>query len=441
MPIRSSLPDAGHRDLRTSPVVAALAAGVLAACLLAGCGDDGNDQGVGSTTDSTVTTTTATEETIETETTSVDQTAPPPQDVETLEGVAVTLTPVAEVSAPTVLVSRSGSPELFVGERAGRVRTLVPGDNGTWTPGEVVVDITSDTTTEAERGLLGVAFDPEGLRMYVSFTDRAGDSRVDEWTVGDQARVDPGSRRTVFTHPQPYANHNGGHIAFGPDGLLYLALGDGGGGGDPLGAGQDPDTVLGSIIRIDPTSDGDQPYTIPADNPFADGGGAPEIFIMGVRNPWRFSWDAVTRDLWIADVGQNAIEEINFLAAAESDAAGLGANLGWSIFEGDDRYGSGDTPPGYVGPIHTYRHGPGCSVTGGYVSRDARVPSLFGAYLYSDYCDPTLYGLVQRDGEVIDARSLDVDVPGGQVVSFGQGPDHELYVLSLSGGIFRLDAQ
>lgn len=416
----------------------------MAALLLAACSDDdSDDSGAGSTITEDLSAPTT--ESGGTETPATDgEPAPPPDAIDDLAGAAITLTPVAEFDAPIALVARPGSANLFVAERGGRVQTLAPDGNGGWTPGQVVVDISGETTTDVERGLLGLAFDPAGDRIYVSFTDGAGDSRVDEWRLTDNAdgaAADPGSRRTVYTHDQPYPNHNGGHIAFGPDGLLYLALGDGGGGGDPLGAGQDPDTALGSIIRFDPTPDGDRPFTIPADNPFADGGGQPEIFINGVRNPWRFSWDSQTGDLWIADVGQGAVEEINWLPGGDDASAGLGANLGWAIFEGDERFGPGDEPVGYVGPIFTYGHGPGCSITGGFVSRDPRIPALFGAYLYSDYCDPAIHAVLQRDGEVIDNRSLDVEVPGGQMVSFGEGPDGELYVLSLSGGVFRIDTE
>jgi glucose/arabinose dehydrogenase len=222
--------------------------------------------------------------------------------------------------------------------------------------------------------------------------------------------------------------------------MLYLGMGDGGGGGDPLGAGQDPTTPLGALIRIDPAPAGDRPYTVPADNPYATGGGAPENWSIGLRNPWRFSWDAATGDLWIADVGQGAVEEVNVVpASADGSPPGRGANFGWAIFEGDVIYGGGPEPDDYVPPVHTYRHRPGCSITGGYVSRGDALPGLRGVYVYSDFCDPTVYAVLARDGAFVEFRSLEVSVPGGQVVSFGEGPDGELYVMSLAGGLFRLD--
>lgn len=368
-----------------------------------------------------------------------------PPDEEPVESVAdlsdagVALTPVAELERPTALATRAGSPDLYVGERGGRVVVVERSPDGPGTVTDTLVDISDDTTTDGERGLLGLAFGPDGQRLYLSYTDLSGHTRVDEWTMDGDA-VDGSSRRAVYTLEQPFANHNGGHIGFGPDGFLYLGLGDGGGAGDPLDAGQDPTTPLGSLVRIDPTPDGDQPYTVPPDNPFVDGGGEPEIWSTGLRNPWRFSWDRTTGDLWVADVGQNEIEEIDFVPAPDDGSPpGQGANFGWAILEGGQPFDGGPEPENYVPPLHTYSHGPGCSITGGYVSRSEALPGLTGVYLYSDFCDPRIHLVLQDDGEVIETRSLDVSVPGAQVLSFGEGPDGELYVMSLAGGLFRID--
>lgn len=424
---------------------AGVVAVALALVLTGACGDDDEPA---ATTTSTTAPDTGSDDTGSDGPDGTDEPAPddtdadpgpdvPTGSVDDLSGAAVALTPVAELRAPIALATRTGSSAVYVAERAGRVLAVDPASGEV--AAEPVVDISSDTSTDVERGLLGLAFHPDGHRLYLSFTDTSGDTRIDEWTlVGDA--VDPSSRRTVYTHEQPFANHNGGHIAFGPDGMLYLGLGDGGGGGDPLGAGQDPDTALGSLVRLDPTPDGERSFSVPPDNPFAGGGGLPEIWAIGLRNPWRFGWDAATGDMWIADVGQNAVEEVNLVPApADGAPPGRGANFGWPIFEGDRAYAGGDEPPGYVGPVHTYAHGPGCSITGGVVVRDPRLSGLIGAYVYADYCDPTVHAVLVRDGAAVEARSLGVSVPGGQAASFGEGPGGEVYVMSLSGGLFRLD--
>ena len=229
---------------------------------------------------------------------------------------------------------------------------------------------------------------------------------------------------------QPFSNHNGGDVHIGPDGFLWWSLGDGGSRGDPRGNGQNTDTLLGSILRIDPTAG--NPYGVPGDNPLVGRAGRDEIFAYGLRNPWRFSFDRATGDLWIADVGQNRWEEINRLAAP---GRGRGANLGWNAREGTHSYDGGGIPTGHVGPIHEYSHDRGCSVTGGYVYRGGRIPGLSGTYVYGDYCTAELWGL-RTDG---DRGSLDVSVPAGTLVSFAEDNAGELYVLSFDGWVSRLD--
>ena len=255
-------------------------------------------------------------------------------------------------------------------------------------------------------------------------------------------RVSSGSRRELLVIDDFAPNHNGGNVTFGPDGFLYWGMGDGGGAGDPTATGQNPGDLLGSLLRIDPDvapeeRDAGATYSIPDGNPFRNGGGAPEVWAWGLRNPWRFSFDRATGDLWIADVGQGDIEEIDFLPAQGGTGAGRGANLGWSAVEGDSPFNQGAAPEGAIGPIFSYGHDGGkCSITGGYVYRGAAIPALAGIYVYADFCGGELRGVAQQDGAVDSEGSLD------QVVafpsSFGQDSDGELYVLSLEGPVYRI---
>ncbi|MCX4679638.1 PQQ-dependent sugar dehydrogenase [Streptomyces sp. NBC_01433] len=316
---------------------------------------------------------------------------------------------------------------VWIAERAGTVRVL--GDQGL---GDPVLDISGETTTDGERGLLGVAFDKEFAHFYISFTNLEGTSTVDEFAVRD-GKIQPDTRRTVLTQTQPYSNHNGGDIKFGPDGYLYIAFGDGGSGGDPHGNGQNLDTLLGKMVRIDPS--GGEPYAIPPDNPFVDDPNAKgEIWAYGLRNPWRFSFDAGTGDLLIGDVGQSAWEEIDW-APANSEG---GENYGWSQMEGSHPFRGGTEPANHVRPIHEYdRNGLGCSVTGGFVYRGEAIPDLKGQYVFSDYCDGTVRALQMENGEVTGVS--DLGVSGGEVVSFVQGGNGELYVLDIGGTVSRID--
>ncbi|NEC33631.1 PQQ-dependent sugar dehydrogenase [Streptomyces rubrogriseus] len=338
----------------------------------------------------------------------------------------VALTEVARAQNPT---ADAAGPQdtVWIAERAGTVRVL--GDDGL---GEPVLDISDETTTDGERGLLGLAFDEQFAHFYVSYTDIEGTSTVDEFTVRDGA-VRENTRRTVLTQEQPESNHNGGAIAFGPDGHLYIALGDGGGGGDPQGNGQKLDTLLGKLLRIDPQ--GGDPYAIPEDNPFVDDPDARgEIWSYGLRNPWRFSFDAASGDLLIGDVGQSDWEEIDWAPASSPG----GENYGWSQMEGTHPFRGGTEPANHVPPIHEYdRTGLGCSVTGGYVYRGGAIPGLAGQYVYSDYCDGTLRSLEIEDGRVTGEHDLGVN--GGEVVSFAQDGDGELYVLAIGGTVSRVD--
>jgi glucose/arabinose dehydrogenase len=340
----------------------------------------------------------------------------------------VRLVRVAQLEQPVAMALRPGEPTLYVAEQVGRVRAI---RDGRLDPAPVV-DIADQVTAGGEQGLLGLAFSPDGRHLYLHYTDEDGDHRIAELAMGDR-QADPGSQRSLLRIDDPYGNHNGGQLAFGPDGLLYIAFGDGGGGGDPLGSGQSLDTLLGKILRIDPRPSGGRPYRVPADNPFVGRDGArPEIWDYGLRNPWRFSFDAATRDLWIGDVGQNAYEEVNFEPAGSG-----GRNYGWNRREGLHAYNGGERPDGAVDPVIEYgREGGACTVIGGFVYRGRRIPGLQGAYLYGDYCAGWVRAARTRDGEVLEQRDLGLEVPG--LSSFGADAAGELYALSLGGDVLRI---
>ncbi len=370
-------------------------------------------------------------------------------DERSLDDVAVTLTPLVHLDAPMALATRQGTDDLYVAERAGLVRRLVSGGGSLAVDPEPVLDLTARTTTDNERGLLGLVFSPDGSKLYVHLTNLHGDTRLLEYTMaGEQAVL--GSRRTLLRVAQPFPNHNGGQLAFGPDGRLYLGLGDGGAGGDPFGNGQDTSVLLGKILRIDPTPTGSAPYRVPRSNPFVGGGPAgaatrPEIWMYGLRNPWRFSFDRDTGALWVADVGQDTFEEVDKLPRGRHGRnAGRGANLGWSQMEGDQPFDGGTEPANHTRPIFTYPHGlnnqNGCAVIGGYVYRGSGVPGLAGAYVYGDLCKAHVRALVQRHGVVSDERDLGVDLGGAALVGFGEDASGELYTLGDDGTVSRLDA-
>ena len=336
---------------------------------------------------------------------------------------------------PIDMAVAPGDDLAWIAERPGRVLRV---DLGTGTVIDTVLDITDETDAEGERGLLGIAVTERWL--YVNFTDANGDTRVDAFErdgtgLGEQ-------RRTILFQPQPFSNHNGGDLAVGPDGLLYVGFGDGGSGGDPLGHGQNPQTWLGSILRVDPTPGASEPYSVPPGNPYAtldgdqesDAGGRSEIFLIGVRNPWRFSFDRATGDLWIADVGQDHFEEVTVLLAA--NGGGAGANLGWRLREGLHAF-EGDKPEANIDPVWEYGRDDGCSVTGGYVYRGAAIEDLFGAYVFGDYCTARLWGVQISRGEV-EFWDLGAEVPGGSLAGFGQDADGEMYTLSLNGPVARI---
>ena len=327
---------------------------------------------------------------------------------------------------------------VFVVERAGRVRIVRDGR----TLARPFLDISSDVSTDGERGLLSIAFAPDYERsgkVYAYFNDRTGDVRIDELTrSGDPNRVDPASRRQVIrVEHRQFSNHNGGTVQFGPDGLLYAAAGDGGGGGDPFKAGQNLGTLLGKLIRIDPRASGGRPYRVPRDNPFVGRQGArSEIYAYGLRNPYRFSFDRRGGDLTIADNGQEETEEVDYARRGR----GAGANYGWSVFEASRRF-SGGSAPGHVRPVIERSHDSGvCSIIGGYVIRDRALGRAYGRYVYGDLCTGEIRSARLRTPRASGDRPLGVARVQG-VVSFGEDGHGRVYVVSMGGQVYRLAAR
>ena len=351
---------------------------------------------------------------------------------------AVALEEIGKFESPVFLAQPEGDHALYVVEQAGRI-LRVTGDGR-----RVFLDLTRDVKAGGEQGLLSMAFAPDYERsgkFYVDYTNRAGDTRVVEYRRSERSdtEADPRSARVILRVPQPYSNHNGGLVLFGPDDDLYIGLGDGGSAGDPERNGQNLNTPLGKILRIDPRPGGGAEYRVPADNPFADRGDArPEILAYGLRNPWRFSFDPETGDLWIGDVGQSEQEEIDVLRA---DDVLSGANFGWSAYEGTARFNEDQEAPDAVEPVLTYGRDQGCSVTGGYVVRDPGLPTLFGRYLYADFCAGQLRSFSAADavpGPVDDDVSLGVQVPS--ISSFAEDARGHVYAISLEGPVYRLVA-
>ena len=327
--------------------------------------------------------------------------------------------------------------DLYVVEKPGRIVLVRGGEPAA----EPFLDLGGEVSTGGEQGLLSMAFAPDYERsglFYVDYTDTEGDTRVVEYrrSSSDPAVADPGSARELLVVDQPFSNHNGGQLQFGPDRYLYVGLGDGGGAGDPQRNGQSLDTLLGKILRVDPRPGNGEPYSIPASNPFAEEPGArPEIYSYGLRNPWRFSFDRDTGMLGIGDVGQYTTEEVDLVGRGD----GSGANFGWSAFEGSGRFDPGQEAPGHVPPVLEYPlDGGACAVTGGYVVRDSALRSLYGRYLYADFCVGELRSFPARPGrDASDDRALGVRIP--QLSSFGEGSDGRIYVASLAGPVYRLD--
>ncbi len=339
------------------------------------------------------------------------------------------------LASPVYLTAPPGDDRLFVVEQGGTIRVLKDGQ----VLEEPFLDLRGRITSGGERGLLSMAFHPRYAsngRFFVYFTDLEGDIRIEEHRVSsDPDRADAAPGRTLLTVDHPRGNHNGGLVLFGPDGRLYAGLGDGGGGGDPDENGQDLGTLLGKILRLD--VDGSQPYSVPPDNPFVGQAGARgEIWAYGLRNPWRFSFDRQTGDLYIADVGQNAFEEVNAVAAGVAP----GLNYGWNIMEGTHCFEpeQGCDQNGLTLPVIEYGRSDGCSVTGGYVYRGSALPDLGGTYFYSDFCEGFIRSFELSGGAATEARSWPELEPGGNVTSFGEDAAGELYLTTHGGGVYKI---
>jgi glucose/arabinose dehydrogenase len=360
---------------------------------------------------------------------SFDGSGPPARHDARLELVAEGL------DFPVYLTQLPGGP-LFVVEKTGTVRRLT----ATGPEPTPFLDLTGQVSGGGEQGLLSMTFHPQVVanrRFFVSYTDRQGDSQVVEYALALNDGDPPQRIGTILSVDQPFANHNGGHIVFGPDGMFYFGLGDGGGAGDPNENAQDLGSLLGKLLRLD--LERSAPYGIPASNPFADSTGArPEIWAYGLRNPWRFAFDRETGDLYIADVGQNEREEVDVTAAGSAG----GENYGWDLLEGTRCFEprTNCERPGLVAPVVEYDHDVGCSITGGYVYRGTAVPAIAGHYFYADYCSGFVRSFRWIGGVTEEATWPELSPPAGRVTSFGEDESGELYVLSNHGEVYRVVA-
>jgi glucose/arabinose dehydrogenase len=403
--------------MRRAGLIALAVAALVAAC---GSGDDGRAAAPAATATAPA---------------APESTAEATPDAQASRGVR--LRSIGRFDSPVYVTSPPGDRRrLFVVEQAGRIRVLVGGKRRS----APFLDIRSNVTTGSEQGLLSMAFAPDYARsgrFYVYYTDRSGDQRIVEYRRASATRADAGSARLVLRMADPESNHNGGLMLFGPDGHMYVGTGDGGGGGDqhgPRGNAQNLGSLLGKILRIDPAQSGGRAYTVPNDNPFVGRSGARgEIYSYGLRNPWRFSFDRRTGDLTIADVGQNDVEEVNFVRRGR----GRGANFGWRPFEGRTRYTPGESAPGHVPPVITRSHGAGwCSITGGVVVRDPALAGLRGRYLFGDFCRSRILSARLSPGRARSARGTSLRVRS--LSSFGEDARGRVYAVSLSGPVYRL---
>ena len=354
------------------------------------------------------------------------------------ERVHARLERVARVTGGTALAWRPHDPVPYLARQQGQVVPLVDGRAGA-----PILDVGDRIGSAREQGLLGLTFSPDGRRMYVYFTTGSGENTLTEYPIARRtspARLDLDRARVLLVVPHAMPTHNGGQLAFGPDGMLYVAVGDGGGhrgegsGQVPGGNSQSLDTLLGKILRIDPTAptgSAAAAYTVPADNPFAGGGGRPEIWHYGLRNPWRFSFDRATGALWIGDVGQDRWEEIDVVPAGAR-----GVNFGYPLLEGTHALQATEAP-GTWRPVYELSHSSGnCAVTGGFVYRGRALPDLRGHYLFTDYCRGRIKALRVRDGVAVSLAKLRLRAP--LVSSFAEDADGEVYVVSQAKGVLRL---
>ena len=417
---------AGDDDLTPAPLVTTPKTGAVESSPTAMAADDSTPASQAAVEETPATAPTA-------DAVSGSQATEPPTGGETadLETLEIELQEVISgLNQPLKVVSAyDGSNRLFIVEKGGTIGTIQDGELNP----EPFLDITGRVGSEgSEQGLLGLAFHPdfpETNVFFVNYTDVDGNTTISRFTVdGDAAMVNPDSEEVLLTVEQPAANHNGGHLLFGPDGYLYIGLGDGGGAGDQFDNAQNGETLLGAMLRID--IDSGDPYGIPEDNPFVGNDNyRPEIWATGLRNPWRYDFDRATGDLYIADVGQNQIEEVN-VQPGESQG---GENYGWPIMEGTTCFEADECDQfGLVLPVTEYTHDDGCSVTGGNVYRGETYPRMAGVYFFSDFCSGNIWGLTQTDGEW-QTRLLAES--GYSVSSFGEDEASELYLVDLTSGI------
>ena len=326
-----------------------------------------------------------------------------------------------------VSLANAGDERMFYVQQSGQIKIMNPDGSIESAP---FLNITSLVSSGGERGLLGLAFAPDyetSGRFYVNYTNTTGDTTIARYAVSDNPNIANPEGTVLLIVEQPFSNHNGGNIHFGPDGYLWISMGDGGSGGDPEGNGQNTDALLGKMLRIDVSGD---TYAIPADNPFVSGGGAPEVWSYGLRNAWKFSFDRETGEVWIADVGQNQIEEINMMPSTDA-----GLNYGWRCYEGNNTYDTSGcgSPDDMTFPVATYSHSGGrCSITGGYVYRGELYPNLEGYYFYADYCSGEI-GTYQNGG----SSSFVTNIPSTFITAFGEDANGELYVAG-SNKIYRI---
>lgn len=337
---------------------------------------------------------------------------------------------VGTLNQPIAFSQRPNDGAIYIAQKSGTIIRLGLNGGGNLEAIGTSLDISSEISTGNEQGLLGFDFSPDGSKLYASFTNPDGDTRIVEYPFANGA-ANKSAARTVLAVDQPYANHNGGNILFGPDNMLYIGLGDGGSGGDPENHAQDLNSLLGKMLRINPAQNGTAPYSIPAGNPFAgQSGKRAEIWHYGLRNPWRWSFDRANGDMWIGDVGQDDWEEIDHVGAGRK-----GVNFGWRLREGNHAYNGGSKPSGAVDPVYETSHADGnSSITGGYVYRGNAIRGFGGTYVFIDVRKGRLLGM---NG----ASVRDLGLPVKQVVSFGEDSSGELWLLSLSGGVYRLVPQ
>ncbi len=330
---------------------------------------------------------------------------------------AIALERVAELDRPSSVVDPAGPGPVLVTLLGGEVLTLDL-DTG---ESEVVLDLTDRVSTGGERGLLGMALDPAGDRLYVNFTNTDGDTEIRSWAMADGRPAGVADDGVLHLEiGQPFRNHNGGHLAFGPDGLLWIGVGDGGSANDPGNVAQDPDVILGSMLRVHPDREGG--VVAPASNP--GWGGRPEIWAIGLRNPWRYSFDRGTGKLWVADVGQNAIEEVTVV-----DPQAERVNFGWDLLEGSRDF-EGSSDASLTDPAFEYTHAEGCSITGGYVYRGDAVPALHGWYLFGDFCGGWIRAVPADDPTT---PPVELVAAAGPAISFAELDDGELLFLTFEG--------